>query len=57
LSADQNENHEYLITLGVSHPSLETIHATTAALPYRLSTKLTGAGGGGCVVTLVQDGQ
>jgi hypothetical protein len=35
---------------------LESIKATTAAEPYRLSTKLTGAGGGGCAVTLVPDG-
>lgn len=42
--------------LGVSHPSLESIKATTAAGPYQLSTKLTGAGGGGCAVTLVPDG-
>ncbi|KAJ7116398.1 cystathionine beta-lyase [Mycena epipterygia] len=55
LSALINENHEHLVTLGVSHPSLETIRATTAALPYGLSTKLTGAGGGGCAVTLVPD--
>jgi len=40
----------------VSHPSLESIKSTTAAEPYRLSTKLTGAGGGGCAVTLVPDG-
>ncbi|KAJ7113117.1 GHMP kinase, partial [Mycena epipterygia] len=56
-SALINENHEYLVMLGVSHLSLETIRATTAALPYGLSTKLTGAGGGGCVVTLVPDGR
>lgn len=56
LSALIRENHEHLVTLGVSHPSLETIRATTAAPPYGLSTKLTGAGGGGCSVTLVPDG-
>lgn len=54
LSALIKENHEHLITLGVSHPALETIRATTAN-PYRLSTKLTGAGGGGCAVTLIPD--
>ena len=40
--------------LGVSHETLETIRAKCAA--YNLSTKLTGAGGGGCAVTLVPDG-
>ncbi|KAF8656838.1 hypothetical protein AX16_002386 [Volvariella volvacea WC 439] len=55
LSALINENHGYLVTLGVSHPSLEAIRATTAASPYSLSTKLTGAGGGGCAVTLIPD--
>ncbi|KAJ6631005.1 cystathionine beta-lyase [Mycena sp. CBHHK59/15] len=55
LSALINENHQHLVTLGVSHPSLETIRATTASHPYGLSTKLTGAGGGGCAVTLVPD--
>ncbi|KAJ6570174.1 Cys/Met metabolism PLP-dependent enzyme-domain-containing protein [Mycena vulgaris] len=55
LSALINENHQHLVTLGVSHPSLETIRATTGAAPYGLSTKLTGAGGGGCAVTLVPD--
>ncbi|KAJ7284802.1 Cys/Met metabolism PLP-dependent enzyme-domain-containing protein [Mycena rebaudengoi] len=55
LAALINENHQHLVTLGVSHPSLETIRATTAAAPYGLSTKLTGAGGGGCAVTLVPD--
>ncbi|KAJ7914934.1 Cys/Met metabolism PLP-dependent enzyme-domain-containing protein [Mycena leptocephala] len=55
LSALIRENHEHLVTLGVSHPTLETIRACTAAPPYELSTKLTGAGGGGCAVTLVPD--
>lgn len=50
------ENHRHLVTLGVSHPSLETIKATTAT-PFGLSTKLTGAGGGGCAVTLIPDGK
>ncbi|KAF9000617.1 cystathionine beta-lyase [Cyathus striatus] len=54
LSALINENHSYLATLGVSHPSLEKIREQTSA-PYGLSTKLTGAGGGGCAVTLIPD--
>ncbi|KAF8132163.1 GHMP kinase, partial [Mycena galopus ATCC 62051] len=55
LSALIREIHEYLVTLGVSHASVETIRATTAAAPYGVSTKLTGAGGGGCAVTLLPD--
>ncbi|PFH53110.1 hypothetical protein AMATHDRAFT_55556 [Amanita thiersii Skay4041] len=54
LSALINENHAHLVTLGVSHPSLEAIRESTAD-PYGLSTKLTGAGGGGCAVTLIPD--
>jgi len=56
LAALITENHAHLVSLGVSHPVLETIRAQTAAEPYRLSTKLTGAGGGGCAVTLIPDG-
>ncbi|TFK72972.1 cystathionine beta-lyase [Pluteus cervinus] len=55
LSALIEENHGYLVTLGVSHPALEQIRSSTAGIPYKLSTKLTGAGGGGCAVTLVPD--
>lgn len=45
------------MTMGVSHASLEAIKAKTKASPYGLSTKLTGAGGGGCAVTLIPDGK
>lgn len=52
-----DKNHAHLVNLGVSHPSLETIRAKTASEPYKLSTKLTGAGGGGCAVTLLPDSE
>ncbi|KZT57946.1 cystathionine beta-l [Calocera cornea HHB12733] len=55
LEALIDENHEHLVSLGVSHPALEVIRAKTASAPYNLHTKLTGAGGGGCAVTLVPD--
>ncbi|SRR5258706_12767174 len=54
LSSLMEENHAHLVTLGVSHPSLEEIREVTSS--FGLSTKLTGAGGGGCAVTLVPDG-
>lgn len=50
-----DENHVHLANLGVSHRTLETIRAKTIEQPYHLSTKLTGAGGGGCAVTLLPD--
>ena len=56
LAALITENHAHLVSLGVSHPVLEAIRTQAAAEPYRLSTKLTGAGGGGCAVTLIPDG-
>ncbi|KAJ3510120.1 hypothetical protein NLJ89_g4855 [Agrocybe chaxingu] len=40
LSILMDENHKHLVTLGVSHPSLETIKAKTKE-PHNLSTKLT----------------
>ncbi|KZS92485.1 cystathionine beta-lyase [Sistotremastrum niveocremeum HHB9708] len=48
------KNHDHLVVLGVSHPVLEDIRAKTRE-PHGLRTKLTGAGGGGCAVTLVPD--
>ena len=55
LQALIEENHSYLASLGVSHDSLELIRMKCSSAPYNLSTKLTGAGGGGCTVTLVPD--
>ncbi|WVN90920.1 cystathionine beta-lyase [Cryptococcus depauperatus CBS 7841] len=48
-------NHQHLVQLGVSHPSLEMIVVSTAQDPFCLATKLTGAGGGGCALTLIPD--
>ncbi|KIK96455.1 hypothetical protein PAXRUDRAFT_138398 [Paxillus rubicundulus Ve08.2h10] len=55
LAALIDENHKLLGQLQVSHPSLETIRRITGSESYNLATKLTGAGGGGCAVTLVPD--
>ncbi|KAI8099806.1 GHMP kinase [Halteromyces radiatus] len=46
-------NHCLLYALGVTHPSLEKIRRITAS--HGLITKLTGAGGGGCAVTIIRD--
>ncbi|PUZ56750.1 hypothetical protein GQ55_5G359900 [Panicum hallii var. hallii] len=43
-------NQGLLQCMGVSHSSIETVLRTT--LKYSLVSKLTGAGGGGCVLTL-----
>ncbi|KIM54345.1 hypothetical protein SCLCIDRAFT_31139 [Scleroderma citrinum Foug A] len=53
LTALIDENHQHLADLGVSHPSLEDVRTVTRT--YELVTKLTGAGGGGCAVTLVPE--
>ena len=50
------ENQGHLVMLGVSHPSLEMVVSATSSHPFDLSTKLTGAGGGGCALTLIPDG-
>nr|GEV07432.1 mevalonate kinase [Tanacetum cinerariifolium] len=44
-------NQGLLKCMGVSHASIETVLRTT--LKYKLTSKLTGAGGGGCVLTLL----
>ncbi len=49
-------NHAELVALEVSHPALELIKNKTEAFGAgELATKLTGAGGGGCAVTLLPD--
>ncbi|KAE8222946.1 hypothetical protein CF319_g3940 [Tilletia indica] len=58
-----DENHVHLADLQVSHPRLEEIRTVTqerpasasGSKPRSLATKLTGAGGGGCAVTLIPD--
>lgn len=49
-----NDNHELLRALGVSTPRLEQAR-TMALRAGAFGAKLTGAGGGGCVVALVDD--
>nr|DAD33603.1 TPA_asm: hypothetical protein HUJ06_012454 [Nelumbo nucifera] len=44
-------NQGMLQCIGVSHTSIEAVLQTT--LKYKLTSKLTGAGGGGCVLTLL----
>ncbi|KAK9386464.1 ribosomal protein S5 domain 2-type protein [Lipomyces mesembrius] len=46
-------NHGLLVALGVSHPKLEAIRMAADELEIG-ETKLTGAGGGGCAITLVK---
>ncbi|GMM30310.1 mevalonate kinase [Martiniozyma asiatica (nom. inval.)] len=47
-------NHGLLVSLGVSHPNLERIKLYCDELNLG-ETKLTGAGGGGCAITLLHD--
>ena len=47
-----SENHLLLRGLGVSSPELEAL--IQAAIPTSLGVKLTGAGGGGCMVALTR---
>lgn len=45
-------NHGLLVSLGVSHPKLEKVRSVGDELGIG-ETKLTGAGGGGCAITLL----
>lgn len=47
------ENHLLLRGLGVSSPELENL--VKAAASYSLGVKLTGAGGGGCMIALTRE--
>lgn len=47
-------NHYLLVALGVGHPTLETLCTISARNGFH--SKLTGAGGGGCALTLVPEG-
>ncbi|QLQ81392.1 hypothetical protein HG537_0F01530 [Torulaspora globosa] len=46
-------NHGLLVGLGVSHPGLEAVRSLSDSLEIG-STKLTGAGGGGCALTILR---
>lgn len=48
-----SENHLLLRSLGVSCPELESL--ISAAAPSSLGVKLTGAGGGGCMIALTRN--
>jgi len=50
-------NHHLLCALGVSHPSLNMISNLTTELynDLKTSSKLTGAGGGGCAFTFLEE--
>ncbi|XP_075709782.1 mevalonate kinase [Rhinoderma darwinii] len=45
-------NQHHLNVIGVGHPSLDRLCQVTAS--HGLHSKLTGAGGGGCAITLLQ---
>lgn len=47
-------NHGLLVALGVSHPVLEKVRIISDVHKIG-ATKLTGAGGGGCAITLIND--
>ena len=47
-----NINHNLLCALGVGHSSLTLVHETSSSC--NCACKLTGAGGGGCALTLLQ---
>lgn len=48
-------NQHHLNAIGVGHSSLDRVCQVSAA--HGLHSKLTGAGGGGCAITLLRPGQ
>jgi len=49
-----NINHNLLCALGVGHPALTMVKEASSSAGF--ACKMTGAGGGGCAVTLLQSG-
>jgi mevalonate kinase len=47
-------NHHMLCALGVSHPSIDSVIRLTSE--FNLPSKITGAGGGGCVISIITAG-
>jgi mevalonate kinase len=54
LGSLMNRNHELLRQIGVSTPTLDRLVAE-ARKAGALGAKLTGAGGGGCIIALCDD--
>ncbi len=54
LGSLMNRNQELLVEIGVSHPKLDQL-VNAARAQGALGAKLTGAGGGGCIVALCRD--
>lgn len=50
-----NRNHALLHTLGVDTPRLAQLVEAARKTPGTLGAKLTGAGGGGCMIALTED--
>ena len=49
-----NRNHELLVQIGVSHPMLNKL-VSASRKAGALGAKMTGAGGGGCMIALCKD--
>ena len=49
-----NRNHELLVQIGVSHPMLDRL-VRAAREAGAFGAKMTGAGGGGCMIALCED--
>jgi mevalonate kinase len=48
-------NQQLLAVMGVSHSALDQLCQITTK--HNLHSKLTGAGGGGCAITLISEGK